>query len=301
MKGIISTILVFGVVNVALSQFVPTLFADTLANKAFDFYFKKKLIDSALKYYQLIYQNNPGYRKTMVLYEIGDCLEQMGRPQEAENYYIKCLEIDASKDTLDWGFSQNLACEKLADLYYYQNKYREALTYFGYTKTIYKPKRKFCLGGCGHMFELDYIYKIAICYCGLNKKDSAVVVLAPFVFRPMDYYGCMDSLRYDSICKYFVSAIFELYGKQYVKNKLTEALSDIFYKQTLKDGMVGTYSFITFFNIKIRLDDGGFNGLEKDQDIPGRFSKNALLADFCGSTTFKLIMEEDKSISVAQM
>ncbi len=214
----------------------------------------------------------------------------------AEFNYLKSMQVDIKKDSLEFGFGQSYSCAKLAELYYSQKKYSKALTYMDYTKKEFKPFRTLCYSGYGQTNRLGFQYKKAVCYYGLNKKDSSIISLAPYVFRTADYYY-LDSSEYNSMTNFFISTVFEMYGKCEVKTQMINALNKIEYLQTIKDEPGSMFKFvdlhcsINFLGIKINLDDGSTSGFTKDEPIPDYLSKHFLLEQFIASPSYKAIIE----------
>ena len=285
----ILTILTF---KVALSQKTPA----SLMAKAFDFSYKENKLDSALKCYQDLRQLYPNYREAYILYQIANSFLKIGDSAQAEHNYLKSMQVDNKQDSLEFGFGQSYSCAKLANLYYRQKRFREALIYMDYTKKEFKSLRTLCQGGYGQTNRLQFQYKKAVCYFGLNKKDSSIISLAPFIFKAIDYYY-LDSLEYNSISNFFISTVFELYDKCETKTQMIEALNKIDYVQTIKDEPGRMYRWVAvdcsilFLGIKINLDDGSSYGLTKDDSIPDYISKDFLLKEFTESPSYKMIME----------
>lgn len=286
------TILAFLTFKVASSQVTP----ESFASKAYDFNYKQNKIDSALKCYEDLRKTFPDYREAFTLYQMANCFLKMGDTAQAESTYLKSMQVNIKKDSLDFGFGQSYSCAKLANLYFDQRNYRKAIIYMDYTKKEFKPLRTICQGGYGKTNKLEFQYKKAVCYYGLNKKDSSIISLAPFIFRPTDYYY-LDSLEYNSMSSFFISTLFEVYGQCEAKTQLIAALNKIYYLQTLKEEPGRMFRWldvdcsINYLGIKINLDDGGSYGLTQNDPIPDYLSKDFLYNEFAKSLSFKRIME----------
>lgn len=286
------TILAILSFKVASSQVTPQSF---LA-KAYDYTYKENKIDSAIQCYQDVRRIFPEYRKAYILYQIANCLLKIGDTAQAESKYLESMQVDIKKDSLDFGFGQSYSCARLAEIYYNQKKYRKAIVYMDYTQKEFKPLSTLCQGGYGQTNRLEFQYKKAVCYYGLNKKDSSIINLASYIFRPIDYYY-LDSLEYNTISHFFSSALFEFYGKCEAKAGLIEALNNMYYSLTLNEEPGRMFRWldvdcsINYFGIKINLDNRASYGLTQNDPIPGYLSKDFLYKEFTKSPTYKTIME----------
>jgi hypothetical protein len=266
---------------------------DKLSDKAFDFFLKNKY-DSALYYYKIFSQDFPEKHPLYISNQIADCYLELADTANAEKYYLKCLSID--KGLLDSvvGVSQLHACFSLSNIYLNRKQFRKALTYLDFTKSKYKPLRMLCQGTHGgYEAKLEFAYSKALCYYGLNKKDSAIKELGPLIFRPRwDVY--LDSLEFEEMTRFYVNTIFEVYGTVQPKDKLQYALKNLTYvgnyDQTTSTIMYSVDCFISFAGTKINLDTGGGYGVDKVGDIPDAFSKENLLKEFTDSPAYQYIM-----------
>lgn len=232
---------------------------EEMSDKAFDFYLHKKKFDSSLLYYQQIDRLFPDERPIYTNNQIATSYLKLGDTSNAEKYYLRCLSFDKHLDSI--GLSQKQACLDLSGIYYTQQRFRQALTYLEYTKTEYSPLLVMCQGTHGgYEQKLTFAYKKSLCLYGLGEKDSAISTLAPFIFRPVwDVY--LDSVEYETMSRYFVNTVFELYGKTKAKVHLQDALNKLVYK-THYDEQSGMIFFaadcsIRFLNTTISLYPGG--------------------------------------------
>lgn len=282
------TILTFFTANAALGQ--SSL--DKLWDKAFDFYLNKKQFDSSLFYYQQISQQFPDTRPTYIYNQIADCYLELHDTTNAELFYLKCLSVNKSDDSL--GLSQTGSCFSLSKIYYNRKQFREALTCLDYTKTKYRPRIMLCQGTHGgYEQRLTFAYRKSLCYYGLNKKDSAISELAPLIFRPRnDVY--IDSLDFEAMTQYFVNTVFEVYGVTQTQNELKRAIKNLSYKPSYEDSynmiMFSVDCYITFAKTKINLDNGGGYQVDKKGEVPEFFSKKTLLKEFTDSPAYLYIM-----------
>ncbi|NII27721.1 hypothetical protein HB364_21745 [Pseudoflavitalea sp. X16] len=268
---------------------------EELSDKAFDFYLHKNKFDSALFYYRQIDQLFPDERPVYTNGQIATCYLKLGDTSKAEKYYLRCLSFDKSLDSV--GLSQTRASFALFDIYYARQQFRQALTYLEYTKTKFKPLRPLCQGTHGgYEQKLTFAYKKSLCLYGLGEKDSAISALAPYIFRPVwDVY--LDSVEYETMSRYFVNTVFELYGKTKAKAHLQDALNQLVYK-THYDEQSGMIFFaadcsIRFLNTTISLYPGGGCQVDKKGDIPEYYSKETLLKEFVDSPAYQYIMTDD--------
>lgn len=287
------TILSVLIFNAANTQITPEL----LFSKANDFQYKEQKADSVLKYYQEIRQSFPHYSETYILYLIAKSYLEIGDTSQAENYFLKSMQIDNKSDSLDFGLGKHSSCLELAELYYKQKKYRKALSYFDSTKKEHKRLKTLCQGGYGPTSQLIFQYKKAVCYYGINIKDSAIISLAPYIFEPPDY-DYIDSLEYDTISKFFVSTVFELYGKKNAKKRMNKAIKNIIYMQAIQEEPGSMFKWlnvdcsISYLGTKISLVDSGQFGLTKSDSFPNYLTKEFLLQEFTESPSYKMIFEK---------
>ncbi len=286
------TILSFLTFKVASSQVTPQL----LLSKAYDYTYTDKKLDSALKCYQELRTSFPEYKKASILYKIANTLLKIGDTAQAESLFLESIHVDFQNDTLDFDFGQAYSCAKLADIYYKQKKYSKAIIYLDYTKKEFKPLQPICEGGYGQTNKLEFQYKKAICYYGLNKKDSSIINLAPYIFKANDYYD-LDSLKYNAISNFFVSTLFEYYGKCEAKTEMAKAINNIYYLQTFKEERDRKIKWlyidcsINYFGFKIHLDNGSKYVWTQNRPIPDYLSKDFLFKEFTKSPAFKTIMK----------
>lgn len=267
---------------------------DQLWCKAFDFYLNKKQFDSSLFYYQEINRQFPNISPTYINNQIANCYLKSGDTTNAELFYLRCLSLDRSLDSLSYFQFQTTACYALSSIYYNRKQFRDALTFLDYTKKIYRPLRRECQGlHGGYEGRLTFAYSKSQCYYGLNMKDSAISELAPVIFRPgRDVY--LDSLLYEEMTQYFVSTVIEVLGTKNARTELQRAINNIIYKPTYdysqKIIMCSVDCFIIFAKTKINLDPGAACQVYRNGEVPGFLLKNTLLKEFMDSPAYNYII-----------
>jgi tetratricopeptide (TPR) repeat protein len=270
---------------------------EALSQKAFNFYSKEQQYDSAIFYYKKIISNTSQKREAYFTYQIANCYSASGKKVEAENYYIKCLSIDKLKNSL--GMFQNLACKYLSEIYFEQKRFREALNYLDSSITKYKPFRNIFRCGTGSTIrKMEFALSKSNCYIGLNKKDSAINLLSPLIFRDFDVFYFDDTLALEEAAKLYSEMVFEVMGKTVARKELEKALEKVNYKQVFEktaSGKINSVSvdcFIIFRGIKIYLENGGGYSVEENELFPSFLSKENLIKDFKNSRAYQLIMFE---------
>lgn len=270
--------------------------AETLIDKANEYSYAKDKHTEALKSYRKLQRRFPQYRTGYVLYKTGDILLKLGDTSKAEYYFLESMKIDFKHDSIDFGYGQSMSSRSVADLYFIQNKYKEAIQYLNLSREEFKIQKVYCSAGTRVSEDLYFYFKKAICYNGLNKKDSAIITLAPFVFRPKNYYD-VDTANYRSMYIYLVSDLFTYYGKSESKKELENALNNISYTVSYKEypdsktKWASAKCYISFFGIKITLDSNSAVGLGIDQQTPYMISKEYFLREFTKSEAYKMIMD----------
>jgi hypothetical protein len=265
---------------------------DLLWDKANDLYCKKQFDSSIFYYQQITREQYPKNWQAFINDKIADCYLGLSDTTNAEKYYLQCLSIDKRLDSV--GFSQTRTCKSLSSIYYHRKQFRQALTYLDYTKTKYKPLRMLCQGTHGaYEQRLEFAYKKSLCYYGLDKKDSALIQLAPLIFRPTwDVY--LDSLEFEEMSQYFVKTVFEVYGCAKARTDLQKAINGLIYIPNYDTSYnmisLSVDCFISFAKTRVYLDGGGGYQVDKKGDIPSFFSKDTLLKEFTDSPAYKYIM-----------
>lgn len=278
-------------VRPVFSQSSPSALLDSAA----DLMYKENRIDLALEQYEQLGRLYPDHKPAFVWYQTGNCFLRMGDTAQAISNYLRAAHVTAKDDMLEHGFAQTYAIAKLADIFYSQKRFREALLYMELTKRELKPGKKVMTGSMEPTQQLEFEYRKAVCYYGLDKKDSVVICMAPFIFRPYDFYY-LDSLEYNGMVDFFISALFEQYNKQEIRQSITEALGNITFTRKMEDEPGKIFKWITddcrisFLNITINLDDGLAHAVEKREPVPLNMSKEMYVKDFIASPAYRIIM-----------
>jgi len=252
--------------------------------------------DSALALALKLQKEYPEYQPALTEDLLARCYLQKGDSLRAERYFLKLLSRGSLGDSL-----QDLrasASNQLADIYFAQQKWRAALDHMHWQLTKYKPQHRMCMGGCGATFKFRDAYREAVCWYNLNAKDSAIAVLGPKIFRPNAFY-CWDDddLSYDTISRFWVNTVFELYGKAAAKAELIKALKMVTYRETI-DTKYPTHYLeadcrTRFLGMILHLDENVGYGLEPGQTSIPYVSKEIFVQDLKQSYAYKMIMEQD--------
>ena len=213
---------------------------------------------------------------------------------EAQVLLLRCVDVEKKNDSIT--YSENAACWELYTIFYAQKKYREALNYLNYPVGKVKKFRTGCSGGFGDFGKLQFAYKQSLCYYNLNNKDTAVSILLPIIYS---VGGMSDFSSFNSISNFFVSTLYELYGRCETRQLFDNAIQTIAYKQNIDEKILAPkftrveidYSFY-FLNCKVNLNNGTAYLFTKDKTIPPFLDKERLWESFLKNPAYKLLTVE---------
>ena len=196
--------------------------ADSINNKAFAFFFKNENLDSALEYYKYLQLEYPKYNAAYITYMIGSCFLEKGDSLKAKPYLIKSLALYDTSES--YGCS---ICGELGDIYLSEEKYQEILNYYDssihkYSVRPYVPCRYSRIKIHGRM---------ALCLGKLNQTDSAINILAKYMFEPFDDVREIDSLDYEKMTTLYISLLRKLYSDKMIIREFKNALHNLVYKR----------------------------------------------------------------------
>ena len=213
---------------------------------------------------------------------------------QAQVLFLRCVNIKNYSDSIT--YPEKRSSEELYHIFYSQKKYSEALAYLKYTENKKKKYKDICHFGAAPMDSLKFIYKKALCYYHLDKKDTVISILLPKVFIDPDHLNYyFDSLEIESISKFLVSTMFELYGKYETKELFLNALRKISYskKVATQDGHTFielSYS-LNFLNSKMSFFGYSDYSPEADKKISDGVSVDKIWSDLTRIPIYRLILE----------
>ncbi len=209
------------------------------------------------------------------------------------------LETDASM--------QEQCRTELADLYFKEKDYRKAIYYYAMHDGAWSHAHFDDV----NQFEVNYYRAIALskCYEGLNFKDSAIVVLTPYVFSSYRQLGYLfkwvrepvnikDSLKHDSVCMRYLTLLKQRYSNSNIKNELKKAEASYEYieetKATKSDSVYFDKSLICktqFYGLNITVAEGSVFLKRSDLELKKNyfFTKEQMLQRFRDLPLYKMI------------
>ena len=260
---------------------------EKLKDKAFDFYFNNKNIDSALFYYKTIQQIYPDFRPSYINNIIGSCYLAKQETELAKKHLILSLQ---NPEPLDL-FPERV-CITIGDIFLSANDYRNALAYYDSSTSYYRTK---VARMSRHKFKegnLETIYKKSICFDKLNRIDTAISILTPYVFISNED-DIIDSSEIENIVDYYISLLKRKYTNKQIKMEFTKAMKGLFFEQELDSSLfkgnsdwklVRVECFFIFFGKQVNVfkgeggmrnfDDIALSGWRKE-DILNKFYKTA--------------------------
>ena len=264
--------------------------AEKLSDKAFGFYVYNKNIDSALYYYQLLQQTYPDFRPAYINNVIGSCYLEKRYTELAKNYFILSLRIPDSLDT-----HSERACLKIGDIFLAAVDYSKALAYYDSSTSYYRTK---VLRMSRHRFRegnIETIYKKAICFDKLNRLDTAINILTPYIFIDFDNY-IIESTNPVNIVDFYLTLLRKKYNKKQIRNEFKQAMNGITYKREVDSFMYQRnpewkYILIDcsfdFLDKKVNIFGGGIGVSNFDEPTPIGWRKEDILKEFHKSLAYK--------------
>ena len=162
------------------------------------------------------------------IFMLGECYLKTDSIEQAKQQFEKIL---AGKATYFDDFETE-SCKNLADIYKKQKNYRKALYYYQLYPVLFIRHDS----GDGNRLRFNFLNsnEQAKCYMGLGLIDSAVKVMTPYMFcthkdlnssnmAGSNYHNLEDSLKHDTVCRFYVSLLQKQYSNQSIKTEFKKA------------------------------------------------------------------------------
>ena len=265
---------------------------DALSSKAFDLFINEKY-DSATVIYKSIIKLDSIDRPAYYYSQIGKCYQEMNKNDSAKSFYKRCLSFPLSSNFL--ASPQRKSCLGISELFISEHKYELAIEYLRLAEKEY-PFRKICNAG---EFERNLILKVefAKCYEGLNKIDSAISFLTPYMFQPAEDLT-IDSLEYINYLDYYFKLLSLKYNKCELKKILNQSLSNIYYKKELDTSIINTanawheiYCSINFLGAKVIISNVIYDNISWSEEAKKEYELGNLLIQFKKTPIYQLIIK----------
>lgn len=267
--------------------------AEKLSDKAFSYYIYDKDIDSALYYYKSLQQTFPSFRPSYINSVIGSCYLKKGDKELAKNYLLQSLKRPDSTDIFP-----ERSCIYIGDIFLEAKDYISALAYYDSSTTHYRTK---VARMSRHRFKegnIQTIYKKAICFDKLNKLDTAIKIMTPYIFLNFDDY-VIDSSEAEDIVDFYIALIKKRYSVKEIRQEFKIAMKELKYKREndssrlhlnpeWKSILIDCY--FNFFGKRVDIFRlGGVGVKDFNEETPVGWRKEDLLKEFRKTLAYKKI------------
>jgi tetratricopeptide (TPR) repeat protein len=270
----------------------------SLKQRAYKQYERKNYNDAIKSYNKLL------ERKQIIteygLWKIAECYFAQKDTPDAMIYYQKCAFTprDINFKLYDADPLQRLSHHRLADFYLSQKNYSEALRHLQRADSF--PRYFPCSRG-KLSYYMEAHFKYAQCYTGLDKIDTAIKTIAPYMFytKEQSYYTMYGGKEFyeQHFLNYAKQLLFKKHDESTIKKELERSAENLVFTTKQDTNCLGKICYIKaythFFNDTIVLTDFGL-GIDCDSLMFsrgfGEVSQKSEVEKFKNSLFYKQIM-----------
>ncbi|MBW4889704.1 hypothetical protein KXQ82_08250 [Mucilaginibacter sp. HMF5004] len=281
----------------------------SLSDTAFSAFHNGHYSQAINLYHQLIASEKKlRYHSSYSELMLSTCYTRLDSLEQAKKILTQIVSPEKPVTGYDLSLQEN-ARGNLAEIYLKEKNFRKALYYYAMHDGAWSHAHFSDI----NQFEVNYYRAIALskCYEGLKLKDSAVVVLTPYIFSTYRQLGYLfkffpepvnlkDSLKHDSVCMRYLTLLKHQYSNKNIKKELKKAEGSYQYIEDLKPTKNDSTYFeksltckIQFYGSTITVANGSVllrkNELESKKNF--FFTKEQMLQQFRRLPLYRLITE----------